>query len=110
MKLSVSFWFLDLGQSAVLLGRVISSSQGLCELPRVIVMMMMMEKLVECMVLAGETEALGEKLPRRHFVHHKSYLPDPSYVSPVHRLETKGIAHEQHSLTSSSRLAASKSS
>jgi hypothetical protein len=28
------------------------------------------------MVLAGETEALGEKMPRRHFVHHKSHLPD----------------------------------
>jgi hypothetical protein len=30
MKLSVSFRLLDLGQSAGLLGRVISSSQGLC--------------------------------------------------------------------------------
>jgi hypothetical protein len=30
MKLSVSFRLLDLGQSAVLLGWVISSSQGLC--------------------------------------------------------------------------------
>jgi hypothetical protein len=30
MKLSVSFRLLDLGQSAELLGRVISSSQGLC--------------------------------------------------------------------------------
>jgi hypothetical protein len=27
--------------------------------------------------LAGETEVLGENLPRRHFVHQKSYLPDP---------------------------------
>jgi hypothetical protein len=24
-----------------------------------------------------ETEVLGENLPRRHFVHHKCYLPDP---------------------------------
>jgi hypothetical protein len=36
-------------------------------LPRVIVRM---ENLVEWM--AGETEVLGENLPRRHFVHHKS--------------------------------------
>jgi hypothetical protein len=30
------------------------------------------------MVLAGETEELGKKnLPRSHFVHHKSHMPDP---------------------------------
>jgi hypothetical protein len=53
-KLSVSFRLLDLGQSTVLLGRVIRSSQGLCYLLRVIVMM---EKL------AGETEVVGKTCP-----------------------------------------------
>jgi hypothetical protein len=37
---------------------------------------MMMENLVEWR-LAGETEVLGENLPHRNFVHHKSHLPDP---------------------------------
>jgi hypothetical protein len=45
---------------------------GLLYLPRVIVRM---ENLGEWM--AGETEVLGENLPRRHFVHHKSHLTRP---------------------------------
>jgi hypothetical protein len=42
-------------------------------LPRVIVRM---EKLVEGTILAGDSEVLGENLPLRHFVRHKSHLPD----------------------------------
>jgi hypothetical protein len=45
---------------------------GLLYLPWVIVRM---ENLVEWM--KGETEVLGENLPRRHFVHHKSHLTRP---------------------------------
>jgi hypothetical protein len=45
---------------------------GLLYLPGVIVRM---ENLVEWM--AGETEVLGETLPWRHFVHHKSHLTRP---------------------------------
>jgi hypothetical protein len=35
--------------------------------------MMTVERLMEC-ELAAETEVLGENLPQRHFVHHKSHM------------------------------------
>jgi hypothetical protein len=56
------------------------ATTGLLYLPWVIVRM---EKLVEWLVLAGETELLRENLSRRHFAHHKSHLRDPG-VNPGH--------------------------
>jgi hypothetical protein len=39
-------------------------------------MRVIVEQLMEWR-LAGETELLGENLPQRHFVHHKSHMTDP---------------------------------
>jgi hypothetical protein len=44
-------------------------------------MVVSVEKLVERR-LTGETEALGENLLQRHFVHHKSHISRPG-LEPV---------------------------
>jgi hypothetical protein len=74
MKLSVSFRLLDLGKSARLLGRVISLSQGLC----VSVPGDCEDGEVGGMNGFGRgNRSTRRNLPRRHFVHNESHLPDP---------------------------------
>jgi hypothetical protein len=49
-------------------------------------MMVIVEQLVERR-LAGETEALGENLPKRHFVHHKFHMTRPGLETGPPRWE-----------------------
>jgi hypothetical protein len=56
--------------------------------------MMNMEQSVEW-ELAEETDVLGENLPQRHFVHHKSYMTWPVLEPgpPTNRL-SYGISYD----------------
>jgi hypothetical protein len=47
-------------------------------------MRVIVEQLVKWR-LAGETEVLGESLPQRHFVHHKSHMTRPRTRTPDRR-------------------------
>jgi hypothetical protein len=49
-------------------------------------MMMCVKQSVEW-ELAGETEVLGENMPQRHFVHHKSHMTWPGLEPGPTRLE-----------------------
>jgi hypothetical protein len=40
--------------------------------------------------MAGETEVLGENLPQRYFVHHKSHMPRPGSEPGPPRWEAVG--------------------
>jgi hypothetical protein len=64
-------------------------------------MRMIVEQLVEWR-LAGETEVLGEILPQRHFVHHKSHITRPE-------LEPRAAAVGSQRLTANISLQYNKS-
>jgi hypothetical protein len=51
-------------------------------------MRVIVEQLAEWR-LAGETEVLGENLPQRHFVHHKSHLTRPGVEPGPPRWEAR---------------------
>jgi hypothetical protein len=53
-------------------------------------MRMIVEQLVEWR-LAGETEVLGESLPRRHFVHHKSHMTRPGLEARVAAVRSRRL-------------------
>jgi hypothetical protein len=98
-----NFFYLSIGGEGVepILGSLgTAATTGLLYLPRVIVRM---EKLAEWTVLAGETEVLGENLPRRHFIHQKSHLPDPG-ANPGRRGGRPAIYRFSYGATHDRRL------
>jgi hypothetical protein len=57
-------------------------------------MRVIVEQLMEGK-LPGETEVLGENLPHRHFVHHKSHMTRPGFeprAAAVNRLFTESFS------------------
>jgi hypothetical protein len=50
--------------------------------------MVIVDKFVEWR-LAGETEVLGENLPQRHFVYHKSHMTRPGFEPSQLRWEAR---------------------
>jgi hypothetical protein len=71
-------------------------------------MRMIVEQLVEWR-LTGETEVLGENLPQRHFVHHKSHMTRPGLELRAaavgsQRLTAWVMAPPRHTLKSSSNV------
>jgi hypothetical protein len=57
-------------------------------------MMVIVEQLVEC-ELAGDTEALGESLPQRHFIGRKSHMIRPGLETgpPRWKLAINRLSH-----------------
>jgi hypothetical protein len=80
----MKFFIRILGGIEAMLGPLgTSATSSLLYLPRVIVMM---ENLVEWRV-SEETEVLGDNLPQRHLIHHKSHLARPEVETGPPRWE-----------------------